>query len=33
MPEDNFFESQIVLDSITEIMELQNQVLIFSEYA
>ena len=33
MPEDNFFESQIVLDSITEIMELQNQVLVFSEYA
>lgn len=33
MPEDNFFESQVVLDSITEIMELQNQVLLFSMYA
>ncbi len=33
MPEDNFFESEIVLESISEIIELQNQVLIFSEYA
>jgi len=33
MPEDNFFSSQIVLDSIKEIMELQNEVLVFSQYA
>ena len=33
MPEDNFFTSQVVLESIEEIVELQNQVLVFSEYA
>ena len=33
MPEDNFFSSQIVLDSIKEIMELQNEVIVFSQYA
>ena len=33
MPEDNFFSSQIVLDSIREIMYLQNEVLVFSQYA
>ncbi len=33
MPEDNFFSSQVVLDSIKEIMELQNEVLVFSQYA
>ncbi len=32
MPEDNFFESEVVTDSIREIMELQNQVLVFAEY-
>ena len=33
MPEDNFFSSQVVLDSIKEIVELQNEVLVFSQYA
>ena len=33
MPEDNFFESKIVLEAITEIMQLQNEVLVFGEYA
>ena len=33
MLEDNFFTSQVVLESIEEIVELQNQVLVFSEYA
>lgn len=32
MPEDNFFLSQVVLDSIREIMELQEEVLVFSQY-
>lgn len=33
MPEDNFFSSQVVLESIKEIVELQNEVLVFSQYA
>ena len=33
MPEDNFFDSEVVLEAISEIVELQNQVLVFSEYA
>ncbi len=33
MPEDTFFSSQVVLDSIEEIVDLQNQVLLFSQYA
>ena len=33
MPEDNFFTSQVVLESIKEIVELQNEVLVFSQYA
>jgi len=33
MPEDNFFSSQVVLESIEEIVDLQNQVLLFSQYA
>lgn len=32
MPEDNFFESTIVADSIKEILELQEQVLVFAQY-
>ena len=33
MPEDNFFSSEVVLDSIKEIVELQEKVLVFSQYA
>ena len=33
MPEDNFFDSEIVLEAISEIVDLQNQVLVFSAYA
>ena len=32
MPEDNFFGSEIVTDSIKEILELQEQVLVFAQY-
>jgi len=33
MPEDTFFSSQVVLDSIEEIVDLQTQVLLFAQYA
>ena len=32
MPEDNFYESDAVVDSIQEILELQQQVMVFSQY-
>ena len=32
MPEDTFFESDIVTESIRDIVELQDQVLIFAQY-
>ena len=32
MPEDNFFESDAVVDSIKEILELQEQVMVFAQY-
>jgi len=32
MPEDTFFESEIVTDAIRDIMEMQDQVLIFAQY-
>jgi hypothetical protein len=32
MPEDNFFESDVVVDSLKEILELQESVLAFAQY-
>lgn len=32
MPEDNFFESDIVTESIRDIVEMQDQVMIFAQY-
>ena len=32
MPEDNFFESDVVADSLREILELQESVLAFAQY-
>ena len=32
MPEDTFFQSSIVTDAIEDIMDMQNQVLLFAQY-
>ena len=32
MPEDTFFESEIVTESIRDIVEMQDQVMIFAQY-
>ena len=33
MTEDNFFSSQVVIDSFKEIVDLQNEVIAFSQYS